>query len=93
MKVLLCGCYNPHFLNTIVLREKALEYLGHTVSHFDDKSYVLPGRIREAIFPLHQWDMRRLNRALVAQVKRDSPDVCILKSSHRPLDDGCSFRF
>jgi spore maturation protein CgeB len=78
MKVLLCGYHNPHFMNTIVYREKALQYLGHELITFDDRSYVLPGRLRDRFEGLQRWDMQRLNRNLVNLVMKEKPEACVI---------------
>ena len=73
MKILLVGYHNPHFVNTMVWREKAVEYLGHELVVFDDRQFLIPGRIRESVPFLQQWDLGRLNRALVAFAARTKP--------------------
>lgn len=78
MKTLLVGYHNPHFVNTIVLREKALGYLGHDAIFFDDAKFIIPGRIRSKVPFLHQWDLGRLNQCLVDVSRQQKPDCCLV---------------
>jgi len=78
MKILLVGYHNPHFVNTIVLREKAIGYLGHEAIGFDDAKYMLPGRIRSRFPFLHQWDVEHLNENLVNTARQHKPDCCLV---------------
>ncbi len=78
MKILLVGYHNPHFVNTIVLREKAAGYLGHEVFFFDDGRYIIPGRIRSKLPFVHRWDLGRLNQSLVDLARQKKPDCCLV---------------
>ncbi len=78
MKVLLVGYHNPHFVNTIVLREKAVGYLGHEAIFFDDARYIIPGRIRSKFPVLQQWDLAQLNHSLVKMAQEQKPDCCLV---------------
>jgi len=72
-------------MNTVVLREKALGYLGHEVIAFDDTRFMIPGRIRARLFYLHQWDLNRLNHKLVKLAKEQKPDCCMIVGGHNVL--------
>ncbi|MBF0510760.1 MAG: glycosyltransferase [Candidatus Omnitrophica bacterium] len=85
MKILLVGYHNPHFTNTMVWREKAVEYLGHELLTFDDRSFLFPGRLRDKSPFLHQWDLERLNKSLVQFVDKHSPDICLIVGGQRIL--------
>ena len=87
MKVLLVGCHNPNFVNTIVYRQKALTYLGHEVISFNESGYCLPGRIRDRFEALQQWDLKRLNQSLISLIKSRKPDVCIVAGGHTLLPE------
>jgi len=78
MKILLVGYHNPHFVNTIVLRSKALGYLGHETIFFNDGKYMIPGRFRSQFPFLHQWDLDQLNRSLVDLARQQKPDCCLI---------------
>jgi len=78
MKILLVGYHNPHFMNTVVLRQKAVGYLGHEAIFFDDGKYIIPGRIRSKFPGMHQWDLGRLNRCLVDLCQQQKPDGCLV---------------
>lgn len=85
MKILLATYHNPNFLNTSVYREKAVEYLGHQCVIFDDRKFLLPGRLRQAVPWLARWDLQRLNDQLVNAVRNTRPDVCFSIGGHRIL--------
>ena len=75
MKLLFSGYHNPHFVTVTEYAEGAARALGHTLEVFDNRSFLLPGRIREVFPPFQQWDLARLNRKLVAVARAFRPDV------------------
>ncbi len=81
----MAGYHNPNFVNTMVYREEAIGYLGHRLISFDDRSFLIPGRIRSKVSFLHQWDLRRLNSQLVHLVKDKRPDACFIIGGQRVL--------
>jgi len=85
MKILFVSNRNPHFVNTNVYREKAIRELGHEVIFFEDRDFVLPGRIRQKVTFLQEWDLRRLNRKLVRLVAEERPDLCLVVGGFRTL--------
>ncbi|MBF0571574.1 MAG: glycosyltransferase [Candidatus Omnitrophica bacterium] len=85
MKVMLVGYHNPNFTNSMVYRDKAVEYLGHQLISFDDRGFLLPGRVREAVVYLQEWDLQRLNREIIKCARLKHPDVCIVVGGHRVL--------
>jgi spore maturation protein CgeB len=85
MKALLVGYHNPNFVNSFVYRERAVRYLGHDLISFDDRGFLLPGRIRSKFKFLQQWDLQRLNAQLIRLVKQKSPDACFIVGGQRIL--------
>jgi glycosyltransferase involved in cell wall biosynthesis len=85
MKILFVSNRNPHFVNTNVYREKAIRKLGHEVIFFEDRDFVLPGRIRQKVTFLQKWDISRLNRKLVRLVAKERPDLCLVVGGFRTL--------
>lgn len=85
MKILLSSYHNPNFLNSTVYREKAVQYLGHELISFDDRTFIIPGRIRDKIKYLHQWDLQRINNNLVKAVERARPAVVFVIGGQRIL--------
>lgn len=75
----------PHYTHTNLYREKAIKQLGHEVLFFDDRNFILPGRIRNRIRFLHNWDFRRLNNSLVHVAHSYKPDLCLVMGSRLPL--------
>jgi len=78
MKVLLSGAFNPAFEALPEYLAAALRGLGHEVTLFDHRSFLLPGRIRERSSRLERWDRARLNRAFLALARRRRPEQVIV---------------
>jgi len=87
MKILFTGYHNPHFSTITEYCEEALSFLGHTVVPFEDRAFVVPGRLRAAVPALARWDLRRLNAMLVSVALKERPDVCIVTGGHRVLPE------
>ncbi|MBL8013663.1 MAG: glycosyltransferase [Candidatus Omnitrophica bacterium] len=87
MKILLSSYHNPAFTNTTIYRERAIEALGHTLVRFDDRQFLLPGRLRQAIPMLHNWDLQRLNHQLVKLARTEQPDLFLAVGGQRILPE------
>ena len=85
MKILFATARNPHFPTITEYIERAVRSLGHTLATFDDRDFIFPGRLREAIPPLGQFDLVRLNRRLVTALRRERPDVLLCAGGERIL--------
>ena len=72
MKILLSGYHNPRFPTITEYIEEAVEELGHELVKFDNRTYRIPGRIRERVQALERADLRRINRDLVRR-QADGP--------------------
>ncbi len=83
MRILLVGNHNPHFVNSVVYREKAIQQLGHEFVFFDDRKWLIPGRIRDKIRLLHKWDLDRLNNNLLSLIENSRPDICLFIGGFR----------
>ena len=78
MKILLVSYKNPHFVSFCEYIHRAIEELGHEVEFFDYRDWSIPGRIREIISPLHNWDIKRINNSLLKQANQFKPDVVLV---------------
>jgi hypothetical protein len=78
MRVLLSRAHNPAFEALPDYLATALRGLGHEVTLFDHRRFLLPGRLRARSRRLHQWDLGRLNRAFLDAVRRARPDQVIV---------------
>jgi len=85
MKILFTGYHNPHFVSITEYIERAIERLGHELIAFDDRSFLIPGRIRQRFKFLQDWDLKRLNTNLVSLASRLKPDICLVSGGHRIL--------
>ena len=85
MKVLLVGVHNRYFSNTVEFREKAIRDLGHKLVFFDDRSFIVPGRIRKHSDFLQKWDLNRINKNIVRCARKEKPDVCLFLGGQRVM--------
>jgi len=85
MKILYISNLNPHFENTNIYRLKALKQLGHEPIFFNDRIFIIPGRIRQRVPILQNWDLRRLNQQMLRVAAKIKPDICLAVGGHRIL--------
>ncbi len=78
MRILLSGAFNPCFEALPEYLEAALARLGHQVTLFDHRRYLLPGRLRAWVSRLDRFDRSRLNARLLALVRRRRPELLIV---------------
>ncbi|MBW2310379.1 MAG: glycosyltransferase [Deltaproteobacteria bacterium] len=83
MRTLLSGYHNPHFLTITEYMEKAIENLGHELLIFDDRQHIVPGRVRQRIKWLHQFDLNHINKKIVSLAAEKKPDIAIVTGGHR----------
>jgi spore maturation protein CgeB len=72
--ILLSGALNPRFEALPEALAAALRRLGHRVTTFDHRGFLLPGRLRARLPALEALDRRALNRRFVRAVARLRPD-------------------
>ncbi len=87
MKILFVGYHNPHFITVTEYIDRSVGRLGATLISFDDRSFVIPGRIREKISFLQHLDLTRINNNLIALVHRHRPDLCLITGGHRVFSE------
>jgi spore maturation protein CgeB len=85
MKILFATARNPHFPTITEYIQRAARSLGHTLSSFDDRDFIFPGRVREAIRSLGRFDMVLLNRRLARAVRQQHPDLLLCAGGERIL--------
>ncbi|NQS89516.1 glycosyltransferase [Patescibacteria group bacterium] len=90
MRILFIAPHSPYFVDTAVYREKAIVELGHQLISFEDRDFILPGRIRKKVDFLHRWDLKRLNKKLVRLASNEKPDLCIVLGGQWILPDTLS---
>jgi spore maturation protein CgeB len=83
MKVLFVGYRNPNFETITEYMEWAFEREGHKCIFFDDRKYIIPGRLREANLFFENIDLQRINYNLITLAKKVKPDVCLISGGHR----------
>jgi len=83
MKILLSTCRNPHFRTITEYVEEAFAETGHECVFFDDRDYLLPGRLRDGFRFLERWDLRRINAGLVEKAARVKPDLLLIAGGWR----------
>lgn len=83
MKILFSGYHNPHFITITEYMESAIEALGHDLIIFDDRQHIIPGRMRQRIQWLDQFDLQHINKKMVSLALRTKPDIAIVTGGHR----------
>ncbi len=83
MKILLSGYHNPHFLTITEYMEAAIKNLGHELISFDDRQYIIPGRIRQRINWLHNLDLNNINKRFIRLALEKRPDIAVITGGHR----------
>ena len=78
MKILLSGAFNPAFEALPEYLASALLSLGHEVTLFDHRSFLLPGRVRARSRRLERWDRARLNSSFLDLARRVGPAQAIV---------------
>jgi spore maturation protein CgeB len=87
MKILFSGYHNPHFMTITEYMERAAEKSGHSLLSFDDRSFIIPNRIRKKLKFLQNWDLARLNNKFVSLSDLFRPDLCLIMGGHRILPE------
>jgi len=82
MKILFSGYHNPNFLTITEYMENAIRAFGHELYVFDERKYIIPGRIRSRITWLDQWDLKRINRKIISLALKNKPDLAIITGGH-----------
>ena len=90
MKILFSGYHNPHFVTITEYVERAIVAEGHRCDPFEDRQFLIPGRIRKRLKSLHKWDIDRINRRLIDLVEKAKPDLCWVSGGHRISADTIS---
>ena len=78
MKILFSGYHNPHFMALTEYTERALRALGHELSVFDHRKFVLPGRCHLYSDWARRLDLAWLSRRFLRQALRFQPDLVLV---------------
>jgi spore maturation protein CgeB len=63
--------------------ENAIRTLGHELFVFDDRQHIVPGRVRQRIKWLHQFDLIHINKKFISLASEKKPDIAIVTGGHR----------
>ena len=83
MKIFFSSYHNPHFVTITEYIEMAIEKLGHNLISFDDRKFIIPGRLRKKFHFLHTLDLKRINRNLIKVIRREKPKIYIETGGYR----------
>ncbi|MFH1062928.1 MAG: glycosyltransferase [Candidatus Omnitrophota bacterium] len=83
LKIIFVAYHNPNFISITEYCEKTIRQLGHECIAFDDRSFILPGRLRKNLTLLHDWDLKQLNNRLLRCAAKENPDLCVVAGGHR----------
>ncbi|MBU1853377.1 MAG: glycosyltransferase [Candidatus Omnitrophica bacterium] len=86
MRILFSSNKNPGFITITEYIEKALKKICET-TFFENRAFIIPGRIRKAVRFLDRADLKRINGNLVSAVKRYKPDIFLEVGGHRIFAD------
>ncbi|MFV1952016.1 MAG: glycosyltransferase [Nitrospinota bacterium] len=87
MKILFSGYHNPDFITITEYIEFAIKGSGHEPLIFDNRRFVIPGRIRDRVQLLHKIDIKRINKDLLSRVRRFKPDIFLETGGNRILPE------
>jgi spore maturation protein CgeB len=85
MRILISGYHNPHFVTITEYLEEAVAQCGHEVLPFDNRRFLIPGRLRSRAPWLQQLDLARINRRLVELAAESRPALFVETGGHRIL--------
>ncbi len=74
MDVLYSSNRNPHFATFTEYIERGLKKNNLDVHFFENRSFSLPGRLRDALPFLQRWDLQRMNRKLLEEAEACKPE-------------------
>ncbi|HWT79795.1 MAG TPA: glycosyltransferase [Candidatus Methylomirabilis sp.] len=87
MKILFATARNPRFPTITEYIERAVRLLGHDLSSFDDRDFLLPARLRHGIRAFGRFDVSHMNRKLARAVRREHPDILLCAGGERILPE------
>lgn len=85
MRVLFSSYHNPSFWTITEYTERTIMRLGHELIPFDDRAFIIPGRLRKSVPFLENRDLNRLNRRLISLASSTNPDLCLVAGGNRIL--------
>ena len=83
MKILFSGYHNPNFITITEYIEEAIRKLGYQLISFDDRKFIIPGRLRKKFYFLHTLDLKRINRNLIKVIRREKPEIYVETGGYR----------
>jgi spore maturation protein CgeB len=87
MKVLFSSNINPNFKTFSDYIEKAFREAGCETYFFENRAFLLPGRLRDRIAFLQNWDSERLNKMLLEKASEFKPQIYIESGGWNILPD------
>jgi spore maturation protein CgeB len=84
MKVLFSSNKNAHFITITEYIENALKKICD-FRFFDNRSFIVPGRIRKIIKFVQTQELSRINKNLIKAIKAYKPDIFLEVGGHRVL--------
>lgn len=87
MKVLFSSNINPNFKTFSDYIEKAFREADCETCFFENRAFVLPGRIRDRIAFLQDWDLSRLNKRLLEKAAEFKPQLYVEAGGWNILPD------
>lgn len=77
MKILFSSNKNPHFKTFSDYIESAFRQTGNSTIFFENRTFALPGMLRDRFVSLQNWDLRRLNKTLIEKAMEFKPQIFV----------------
>jgi spore maturation protein CgeB len=87
MKILFSSNKNPYFLTFTDYIEKSFRENGCDVFFFENRDFIMPGRMNDAIPSLKKWDLKLLNKKLISMATSCKPDMFLEAGGWNILPD------
>lgn len=87
MKILFSSNRNPHFLTFTDYIEKELKQNSCDVVFFENRDFLLPGRLNDRVPFLKGWDLKQLNQRLLSVATSCRPDIFLEAGGWNILPD------
>lgn len=79
--------YNPGFETCAEYCFRGLQSLGHECIAFNDRGFLLPGRLRSRLKFLQNWDLKNLNKNLVRLCIEKKAEICFVLGGDRITEE------
>lgn len=87
IKIVFSGYHNPHFITITEYVERAIRGFGYQLVSFDNRRFLIPGRIRDRFPLLEEMDLKRINHRLIRLIDSYHPQIFLETGGYRILPE------